>query len=171
MLLCFRVENHCSIRDAQELLLSVSQQIRLEGRRRTVFSVPGIQVAALPAVALYGSHVSGKSNLIAALNLMRNLIVSSHAEMRPVSPIRQQPFLPDHDSPAKSTRLECTFTLNYAKELSSNGQTKASSLSTFMDLNIRKKKSMKSGSIKNRSKKGEAIDCFSDALLLTRKLS
>ena len=171
MLLCFRVENHCSIRDAQELLLSVSQQIRLEGRRRTVFSVPGIQVAALPAVALYGSHASGKSNLIAALNLMRNLIVSSHAEMRPVSPIRQQPFLLDHDSPAKSTRLECTFTLNYAKELSSNGQTKAIQPVYIYGFKHTEKEIHEEWLYQEPAKEGRGNRLLSDALLLTRKLS
>ena len=122
MLLRFGVENHRSIRDAQELLLTASEQITPEDRRGTVFPVPGIQEDALPAVALYGSNASGKSNVINALVLMRHLIVSSHAEMRPASPIPRNPFLLDHDSPTKPTRLECTFTLSHAKELSGDGR-------------------------------------------------
>lgn len=54
---------------------------------------------------------------------MRHLVVSSHTEMGPLSPILQQPFLLDHDSRTKPTRLECTFTLGHAEELSRNGQT------------------------------------------------
>ena len=123
MLLRFSVENHRSIRDAQELLLTASKRIKPEDRRGTVFPVPAIQEAALPAVALYGSNASGKSNLLEALSWMRNLIVTSHADMKPTSTIRRQPFLLDQDSQTKPTRLECTFTLSHPKELSSNGQT------------------------------------------------
>ena len=123
MLLRFSVENHRSIRDAQELLLTTSQRIKPEDRRGTVFPVPGTQEAALPAIALYGSNASGKSNVMEALGLMRALIVSSHTEMKPVSPIPQQPFLLDRNSRTKPTRFECTFTLSHAKELSSSGQT------------------------------------------------
>ena len=123
MLLRFSVENHRSIRDAQELLLTASERIKPEERRGTVFPVPAIQEAALPAVALYGSNASGKSNVIEALCWMRQLIVSSHADIKPTSPIPRQPFLLDHDSRTKPTRLECTFTLGHAEELSSNGQT------------------------------------------------
>ena len=122
MLLRFRVENYCSIRDAQELLLTASERIKPEDRPGTVFPVPGTE-AALPAVALYGSNASGKSSLIEAMCLMSGLVVTSHAEMRPVDPIPQQPFLLDHDSPTKPTQLECTFTLSYAQELNSNRQT------------------------------------------------
>ena len=122
MLLRFSVENHRSIRDAQELLLTASERIKPEDRRGTVFPVAAIQEDALPAVALYGSNASGKSNLLEALSWMRNLIVSSHAEMKPTSPISRYPFLLDDDSQAKPTRLECTFTLGCAEELSSNGQ-------------------------------------------------
>lgn len=123
MLLRFSVGNHRSIRDAQELLLTASERIKPEERRGTVFPVAAIQEDALPAVALYGSNASGKSNTIEALYWMRQLIVSSHADMKPTSPIPRQPFLLDDDSQAKPTQLECTFTLGCAEELSSNGQT------------------------------------------------
>ena len=121
MLLRFSVENHRSIRDAQELLLTASERITPEDRRGTVFPVPAIQEAALPAAALYGSNASGKSNVIEALCWMRHLIVSSHVEMSPVSPILRQTFLLDHDSQTKPTRLECTFTLKAAQPVYTYG--------------------------------------------------
>lgn len=123
MLLRFSVENHRSIRDTQELLLTASERITPEDRRGAVFPVPAIQESALPAVALYGSNASGKSNAIEALCWMRHLIVGSHADMKPTSPIPRHPFLLDHDSQTKPTRLECTFTLSHAEGLSSNRQT------------------------------------------------
>ena len=123
MLLRFSVENHRSIRDTQELLLTASERITPEDRRGAVFPVPAIQENALAAVALYGSNASGKSNAIEALGWMRHLIVSSHADMKPTSPIPRHPFLLDHDSRTKPTRLECTFTLGGAEELSNTGQT------------------------------------------------
>ncbi|MCY4054533.1 MAG: ATP-binding protein [Cyanobacteria bacterium MAG CAR4_bin_6] len=122
MLLRFCVENHRSIRDAQELLLTASERIKPEDRRGTVLPVPGTQEAALPAVALYGSNASGKSGVLEALGWMSGLVVNSHTEMKPVSLILQQPFLLDLDSSTKPTRLECTFTLSHEKELSSSGQ-------------------------------------------------
>ena len=133
MLLRFSVENHRSIRDTQELLLTASERIRPEDRRGAVFPVPAIQEDALPAVALYGSNASGKSSVIEALCWMRNLIVNSHAEIKPMDLIPRQPFLLDHDSRTKPTRLECTFTLGHAEELSSNGKTtqEAQSIYTY----------------------------------------
>ena len=122
MLLRFSVENHRSIRDAQELLLTASERITPEDRRGTVFPVPAIQEDALPAVALYGSNASGKSNLLDALSCMSNLVVNSHTKLEPMSPIPRQPFLLDHDSPTNPTRLECTFTLGRAEKLNNNGQ-------------------------------------------------
>lgn len=123
MLLRFGLENYRSIRDPQELLLTASERIKPGDRRGTVFPVPGTQEAALPAVALYGGNASGKSNVLEALSWMSGLVVNSHAEMSPVAPLPQQPFLLDRDSLTKPTRFECTFTLSHAKELSSNGQT------------------------------------------------
>ena len=86
MLLRFGVENHRSIRDYQELLFTASEQIQTEDRQGTVFPVPGIQGAALPAVALYGSNASGKSSVIDALFCMMTLVKKSHAKMDPGEP-------------------------------------------------------------------------------------
>ena len=122
MLLRFGVENHRSIRDYHEFLLTASEQIKPEHRRGTVFPVPGIQGAALPAVALYGSNASGKSSVIDALACMMALVKKSHAETTPLSAILREPFLLNDDSQAKPTRLECTFTLSPASELNGNGQ-------------------------------------------------
>ena len=122
MLLRFGVENHRSIRDYQEFLLTASEQIKPEHRRGTVFPVPGIQEAALPAVALYGSNASGKSSVIDALVCMMKLVEKSHAQMPPLGRIPRQPFLLDDVSHKKPTRFEWTFTLSSATELIGNGQ-------------------------------------------------
>lgn len=120
MLLRFGVENHRSIRDYQEFLLTASEQIKPEHRRGSVFPVPGIQGAALSAVALYGSNASGKSSVIDALICMVKLVEKSHAQMPPLGSIPRQPFLLDDVSCKKPTLFECTFTLSHATELSDN---------------------------------------------------
>jgi len=172
MLLRFCVENHRSIRDAQELLLTASERIKPEDRRGTVFPVPGTQEAALPAVALYGSNASGKSGVLEALGWMSGLVVNSHTEMKPVSLILQQPFLLDRDSSTKPTRLECTFTLSHGKELSSNGQATEEVQPVYTyGFKYTQKGICEEWLYQETIEEDQAINYYLDALLLIKKSS
>ena len=77
VLLSFRVSNHRSLRDEQELDL------------RPVYdrSRP-----AVPVAAIFGANASGKSNAVDALWFMRSAVVSSHARWNPRGGIPRKAF-------------------------------------------------------------------------------
>jgi uncharacterized protein len=73
----FRVTNHRSIRDEQELLLLPAYD-----KRRAV----------VPVAAIFGANASGKSNLLNAMLFMRTAVRASYAEWEPGGGIPRQPF-------------------------------------------------------------------------------
>ena len=108
MLLQIGAANHRSIRDHQELLLSTSKRIKDE---RLTTPVPTLNETVVPVAAIYGSNAAGKSNLIDAIDDMRDAIVGSHASLGPSDRIPRQPFLLDDSSETAPTLFECSFTL------------------------------------------------------------
>ena len=109
MLLRFGVENHLSIRDRQELVLTAAKQVK---RRGHVLPVPILREEAVPVAVLYGANAAGKSNLISAIRAMRWHVVKSHESRGASDPIRRHPFLLDRESEDKPTRFDCMFTIN-----------------------------------------------------------
>ncbi|GHJ31588.1 hypothetical protein TPA0910_60210 [Streptomyces hygroscopicus subsp. sporocinereus] len=79
MLLSFRVANHRSIRDEQELSL-VATEFNEGTGRETSARFEGKPVSVLPAIGIYGSNASGKSNALAALRFMRKAVLESFAD-------------------------------------------------------------------------------------------
>ena len=108
MLLRFGVANHLSIRDYQELYLSASRRIKRKG---LVIPVPTLKEDAVPVVAIYGANAAGKSNLIDAMDQMRQAIVRSHKSLDATDRIPRTPFRLDDMSADKPTRFDCTFTV------------------------------------------------------------
>lgn len=78
MLRSFRLGNHRSFRDEQELLLMPA--------------LPGDVRAAVPVVAVYGANASGKSNLLDGLQTMRQLVGTGLRSMTFEERYLQQPF-------------------------------------------------------------------------------
>lgn len=66
MLRSFRLGNHRSFRDEQELLLMPAG--------------PGDERAVVPVAAIYGANASGKSNLLDGLEFMRSAVLHSFAQ-------------------------------------------------------------------------------------------
>jgi hypothetical protein len=86
MLLSFRVANHRSIRDEQQLKLSPVYDVdRPEGTRWE----------AVPVAALFGANASGKSNVVDALRYMARMVRSSHQDAEPGEGVVRCPFLLD----------------------------------------------------------------------------
>ncbi|WP_236258672.1 AAA family ATPase [Streptomyces hygroscopicus] len=79
VLLSFRVANHRSIRDEQELSL-VATEFNEGTGRETSARFEGKPVSVLPAIGIYGSNASGKSNALAALRFMRKAVLESFAD-------------------------------------------------------------------------------------------
>lgn len=91
MLIQFRVENHRSLRDEQTLSLVAARNIGSDGDD-CLIRPKGLDEALLPAVALYGANASGKTNVLLALDLMRNVVRDSHRLWEPEAGVPQQPF-------------------------------------------------------------------------------
>ncbi len=83
MLLSFRVENHKSIREEQQLLLTpVYDDARPQEADWEAATVAGI----------FGANASGKSNLLDALSFMRDTVRWSMSRNEPGSGIQRHPF-------------------------------------------------------------------------------
>lgn len=105
MLLRFTVENFASIRSEQELSM-VALDLRDD---IALLDIPLRSEKALPAVSIYGPNASGKSNLLAAIEFMSNAVVRSHQKWDPKGGVPRRPFLLDHASRNKPTRLIVEF--------------------------------------------------------------
>ncbi len=109
MLVELRVKNFRSLRDEQVLSLVASpdKTLRDTNTREThIKAAP----ALLRGAAIYGANASGKSNLIKALQYMRDVVVQS-AGLPPGQTFGVKPFLLDGESPSSPTEFEVTFLL------------------------------------------------------------
>ena len=108
MLLRFGVENHLSIRERQEILLTAAKRVK---RSVPAVPVPILKEAAVPVAVLYGANAAGKSNLIHAIRMMREHIVNSHKSRDAADGIPHHPFLLDDSSADKPTRFDSMVTI------------------------------------------------------------
>lgn len=92
MLIRFRVANHRSICDEQELSFIATQ---LNERKENAVSFEGLGISLLKTIAIYGGNASGKSNILHALQFMRNVVINSQGHWKPKAPINREPFLLD----------------------------------------------------------------------------
>lgn len=110
MLLRFSVSNHLSIKDTQELSFIKSS---LKGPEDGLLSTPSLpKEKVLPAAIIYGPNASGKSNLLDALNFMRQAVLLSHRQWAPDAGISQQPFLLNKLCLTKPSRFEMDFDID-----------------------------------------------------------
>lgn len=96
MLLRFRVKNHLSLKEEQDLSLIASS---LHDREDTLIAnIPASRERALPAAIIYGANASGKSNLCDAFEFVRHMVRNSHRQGEPGGSIPRQAFLLDKAS-------------------------------------------------------------------------
>jgi hypothetical protein len=91
MLKSFRVANHRSIRDQQELILVPAYD---KGRD------------VVPVAAIYGANASGKSNLLDAFHWLKFAVLQSFATWLPGSGIPRKAFALSHDSAERPTAFD-----------------------------------------------------------------
>ncbi len=90
MLIEFRVENHRSIRDEQAITMEASLlEDAADVRPR---AVEGHDKKLLPVAALYGANASGKTNVLAAMDFLREAVMLSHRAWAPDEGIPRVPF-------------------------------------------------------------------------------
>lgn len=115
MLLRFRVTNHLSFRNEQELSL-VAENLRAAEHTSITFPldhVPGLRgERGLPVAILYGANASGKSNLVQAIRYMRGAVLNSQRAWDPEGAIARTPFALDPSFVEMPTRFEMDFVID-----------------------------------------------------------
>ncbi len=107
MILSFKVSNHLSINDEQELSFIASN---LKDDFRPIQEVGNpTKFNVLPAVLLYGSNASGKTNIVKSLSRMMGEIKNSHVRRDPDSDISRRAFKLDIECEKKPTTFEIEF--------------------------------------------------------------
>ena len=111
MLIEFRVKNFRSLRDEQVLSLVASKDKALQNTHTLNTSVNAVP-SLLRFAVVYGANASGKSNLIKALQYMRDVVVESATAIQPGQPYGVQAFRLDPESAAQPSEFEVTFLLD-----------------------------------------------------------
>ena len=105
MLIEFRVKNFRSLRDEQVLSMVASSDKEL---RDTHVVETGLKAAPglLKAAAIYGANASGKSTVIRALQVMRQVVIGSASRFRPGQSLPGQTFRLDARSVSEPIEFE-----------------------------------------------------------------
>lgn len=108
MLLRFRVANHGSLREEQELsLIALDHHDDLAVR-----AVPGGNEQVLPVAGVFGPNASGKSNLMGAIGFVGYAVRESHQAWLPGAAIPRRPFLLDAESREHPSSFAVDFVLD-----------------------------------------------------------
>ncbi|GHE34995.1 MULTISPECIES: AAA family ATPase [Streptomyces] len=105
MLLRFRVTNHASIRDEQELSMIAGD----DRPDRAQTAVPGTALHTVPVAAVYGPNASGKSNIIDALTWMKHAVLHSFGRWDPAGGVPRRPFRLRADAESHPSSYEIDF--------------------------------------------------------------
>lgn len=107
MLLRFRVSNHLSFRDLQEVSFVASSLKERKGYLIDCTAVPNNSV--VPAAVVYGANASGKSNLVDAMQTMWAMVLHSHTKGDPGGGVARQPFRLDPECKRAATQFDIDF--------------------------------------------------------------
>jgi hypothetical protein len=106
MFIEFSVSNFRSIRDRQTLsLVSANGNDHAEGDLATAADIKGM----LHVAAIYGANASGKSNILAALFTLQQLVVQSAQTLNVTESVRLTPFRLDPNTANTPSRFEIMF--------------------------------------------------------------
>lgn len=108
MLVEFRVKNFRSLRDEQVLSLVASKDKTLQETHTLCTNLKAVP-RLLRSVVVYGANAGGKSNLIKALQFMRNVVRDSATSIQPGQSFSVRPFELDKHSAEQPTEFEVTF--------------------------------------------------------------
>ena len=107
MLIRFGVRNHLSLKNEESITLTKSS---LKDTEIGLISVPAYpQVPLLPCAIIYGANASGKSNFVAALNMMKSHVINSHVKGTPGGGVPQRSFALSKKEDASTSRFELDF--------------------------------------------------------------
>lgn len=104
MLLQFSVTNHRSIRETA----TISMKPTSDKSMQSCLISPDGKRTLLPVMAIYGANAAGKSNVLHALFLMREMVCGSYATLLKGSELPHEPFAFTDGAP-EPTSLEMIF--------------------------------------------------------------
>jgi len=107
MLIEFKVANYRSVKDEQTLSLVASKNRELADSN--TFGSGVFNARLLHSAAIYGPNASGKTNLLLALFMMREIVTESSLEKRRGDDLSVEPFKLDPKSRAEPTEFEVFF--------------------------------------------------------------
>lgn len=108
MLIEFNVSNFLSFSNTASLSLVKSKGVELEASNTFQPNAPSTP-ALLNSSVIYGANAAGKSNLIKALKLMRQLVMNSARESQAGDKLSVTPFLLDEVTSSQPSDFEITF--------------------------------------------------------------
>lgn len=104
MLLQFSVTNHRSIKNTAV----ISMKAAADKTMREILISPDKKRYLVPVMAIYGANAAGKSNVIHALLLMREMVCGSYAKQLKGAELPYEPFA-FIDSEREATRFEIIY--------------------------------------------------------------
>ena len=108
MLVEFSVENYRSIQEKQTLsMVAADNETMLDSN---TFPVPNNDdLRLVTSAAIYGSNASGKSNLLKAIQVLKNLVIKSASRMQIGDKLPVEPFRLNSESAKKPSSFEVIF--------------------------------------------------------------
>ena len=110
MLLQFSVTNHRSIRNTAIISMKASTDKSLSD----CLISPDEKKQLVPVLALYGANAAGKSNVLHALLLMREMVCGRYAKLLKGEALPQEPFA-FTEQPPQPTSFEVIYFYNGIK--------------------------------------------------------
>ncbi len=104
MLLQFSVTNHRSIKETAV----ISMKAAADKSKKEILISPDGKKQIVPVMAIYGANAAGKSNLIHALLLMREMVCGNYAKPLKGAELPQEPFA-FADSKTEPTAFEIIY--------------------------------------------------------------
>ena len=112
MLLMFRAENVRSFRDRFELSMHATTMAERDVAREVRWREGGRPVRVLPAAGIFGANASGKSNLLLAIDDMRDYVLLSFRSGDPAGGVPRHVFRLDPAAVDVPSRFEVDLVLN-----------------------------------------------------------
>ena len=108
MLVEFSVENYRSIQEKQTLsMVAAEDETMLDSN---TFSIPNNDdLRLVTSAAIYGPNASGKSNLLKAMQVLKNLVINSASRMQAGDKLPVEPFILNSKSAKQPTTFEVIF--------------------------------------------------------------
>lgn len=108
MLIEFSLENYHSIAERQTLSMVASGEKNMQDSN--TFPLPNSEkLRLLKSAVLYGANASGKSNILRALYVLKNIVLTSATGRQVKDPLEVEPFRLDGQWSKKNTSFEIIF--------------------------------------------------------------